>query len=167
MEHVIEAIRYFIHENGDRIAQAEEKFVSTTNGLYLTIIFCISGIALLFTVQMLINITIPSFKGIGLLFMGISLIAIILNMFYARHIFKVALAGTAWGIANGEVSGLEGGAKFLKEFFAFCFKLMAGIVVIFGIPSIIEFSWTSATICTIFGIFILFSTLSEKMGGKS
>ena len=165
METIINAIRYFIHENSDEVARAEERFVSATSSLYTTLMFSLVAIVCMFAIHMAVNIEFNAYKKIGLLFMSISLFAIILNLFYARHIFKMALAGGVYGVARSNVSGIDGTKEFLSQYFAAGFKIMAGIVVLFGVPSTIDFTWTSASIVACVCLFIGFNAFSEKIGG--
>ena len=165
METIVNAIRYFIHENSDEVARTEERFVSATSSLYTTLMFSLVAIICMFIIHMTVNIEFNSYKKIGLLFVVISLFVITLNLIYARHIFKVVLAGTVYGVVRSDVSGIDGAKKFLSQYFAAGLKIMAGIVVLFGVPSAIDFTWTSASIVVCISLFIGFNTFSEKIGG--
>ena len=165
MDSIINAVRYFIHENKDEVARAELEFVIATKPLYKKVILATLLSFVLVGVGEIVNIHFNDMKKINLLFMAMTVFAIWMIMLSANNVFKVTLAGTVYGVARSGVSGLDGGITFLKQFWAAGFSLIAACVAVFGILSFVDFTWTSATYCTVFAFFVLFSKLATKLGG--
>ena len=166
MDAIFNAVRYFIHENKDVVATADLEFTKATKPLYKRIILTTGLFIVLVGIGGIVNINFNHMKEIvNLSFMGVTLFATWMVMLSASNIFKVTLAGTAYGVVKGDVSGLDGGIIFLKQFWAAGFRLMAVYIAVFGALSFIDFTWTSATFCIVFSFFVLFSKLSTKLGG--
>jgi len=166
MKAIIDAVRYFIHENEDEIARAEAKFVIVTNPIYRNVLLGFVLFIVLAFGQFYINIEHNNYKQItGCIGMFITVFITFMNMLYTKHIFKVALVGTTYGVAKGGVSGLEGGVNLLKQFFALGFQMMSLFIAFFGITAFVNFTWTSAGITVCIALFIGFNSISNKIGG--
>lgn len=150
MERIIEAIRLMIHRQD--FEHVEEWFVEKTAPLYRALIFSILGFVALIIIGAVFNVN--GYKGINMVFMAVCLTVLGVIVLYARYIFRIALAGTAYGVAKSQVSGLQGGADFLKKYFSAVITIALVIAGIFGALTIIDFTTTSLTIAMITGIVI-------------
>ncbi|MFA5986688.1 MAG: hypothetical protein WC819_05070 [Parcubacteria group bacterium] len=145
MSALIDLLKHIIH--GENITNMEEWFVEKTSPLYRFVVFGIIGFAVMIAIG--ITATVNGFKSINFAFWIISMLAILILLLYGKYIFRVGVAGVAYGATKSGMSGIEAGTNLLKQYFTFGLNMVMVVTGVFGLLTFINFSWTSAG----FGIF--------------
>ena len=163
IQNIIDLIRHLLH--GNYFEDAEDWFVEKTNPLYQAVVYGIIGFTLMVVIGIAANVY--EFKGINLVFWIISMIAILILLLYGRHIFRVGVAGAAYGVAKSGVSGLDAGVVLLKQYYRFGLLLVMIVTGIFGLLLFINFTWVSAGFGVFGGIFLAAMQLRDPQPKKA
>lgn len=158
MQELIDLIRYMIH--AQYIEHAEEWFVKITNPLYTAVVFAIFGFSSMLALGITANVN--GYKSINIAFWILSMIIIILLLFYGRYIFRLGAAGAAIGVAKTGISGLDKGTDLLKQYFNFGLTMIMVVTATFGALACFNFSWFSAGACVLGSTLIAASNLQKK-----